>query len=329
MIVSADVWEKFVEKHPEAHLLQTRAWGELKAAFGWEAIHVINGDSGALLLIRRLVIGQSIAYLPKGPIGLFTPDLLRELIEISRKLKAVFLKIEPDLFDDAHQEIVPEGLTQARVVRTATIQPQRTIVLPIDGSENTWLGRMKQKTRYNINLAEKKGVVVHPSRDIKAFYQMMLTTGERDGFGIHTEAYYQRAFDLFHPSDKCVLLMAYYLDTPLAGLMTFAHGERSWYLYGASNNLERNRMPAYLLQMESLRWAASKGCTVYDLWGIPDHDEAELEQHFIYRQDGLWGVYRFKRGFGGDLKRSVDAYDLVFNPLLYKIYSRIRSRGPI
>jgi lipid II:glycine glycyltransferase (peptidoglycan interpeptide bridge formation enzyme) len=102
--------------------------------------------------------------------------------------------------------------------------------------------------------------------------------------------------------------------------MVFANGLRAWYVYGASNNEERNRMPTYLLQWEAIRWAKSKGCEEYDLWGVPDENEEMLEANFESRHDGLWGVYRFKRGFGGELKRAAQALDKVYNPLLYWVY---------
>ncbi len=79
-------------------------------------------------------------------------------------------------------------------------------------------------------------------------------------------------------------------------------------------------MPAYLLQWEAMRWAKSKGAEEYDLWGVPDEDEITLESQFESRQDGLWGVYRFKRGFGGKILRAAPALDKVYNPLLYKLY---------
>jgi lipid II:glycine glycyltransferase (peptidoglycan interpeptide bridge formation enzyme) len=179
---------------------------------------------------------------------------------------------------------------------------------------------MKQKTRYNIKLAEKKGVVVQPSADINSFYGLMTATGQRDGFGIHSQSYYQAAYDLFSEKDNCILNIATFEGKPLAGLMAFYSGARAWYFYGASNDEERQRMPTYLLQWETMRWAASKGCKVYDLWGVPDFEEDVLESQFSGRGDGLWGVYRFKRGFGGRLLRSAGAWDRVYNPLLYKLY---------
>ncbi len=179
---------------------------------------------------------------------------------------------------------------------------------------------MKQKCRYNIRLAEKKGVTVHAWSDVDAFHEMIKVTGGRDGFGVHSADYYRRAYELFYPNGKCELLVAEYEGVPLAALMIFRQGLRSWYLYGASNDLERNRMPTYLLQWQAIRWAKGHGCEEYDLWGVPDESEEVLERNFETRHDGLWGVYRFKRGFGGELRRTAQALDHVFNPVLFQLY---------
>ena len=187
-------------------------------------------------------------------------------------------------------------------------------------SEDEILARMKQKTRYNIRLAQKKGVTVRPWDDLPAFHEMMLVTSGRDGFGVHTLEYYQRAYQLFHPTGMAELLVAEYDGLPLAALMVFARRRRAWYVYGASNDQERNRMPTYLLQWEAIRWARSKGAEEYDLWGVPDEEEEILEAQFTERTGGLWGVYRFKRGFGGEVRRAAQAFDRVYNPLLYKVY---------
>jgi lipid II:glycine glycyltransferase (peptidoglycan interpeptide bridge formation enzyme) len=179
---------------------------------------------------------------------------------------------------------------------------------------------MHQKTRYNIRLAQKKGVNVCVSTEIAQFENLMQVTGQRDGFAVHGLAYYQKAYDLFAPANQCALLIADYEGQPLAGLMVFRRGARAWYLYGASNEEERNRMPTYLLQWQAMRWARERGCTEYDLWGVPDAGQDELEKGFTTRSDGLWGVYRFKRGFGGELRRTVGAWDRVYNPELYTAY---------
>ncbi|MGE5123531.1 MAG: lipid II:glycine glycyltransferase FemX, partial [Acidobacteriaceae bacterium] len=164
-------------------------------------------------------------------------------------------------------------------------------------------------------------VVVRPYRDVNAFYSLMEITGERDQFGIHDPAYYQRAFDLFSAHEQCQLLVAEYEETAIAALLVFRNGRRAWYFYGASSNLHRDKMPNYLLQWEAIKWAKSQGCAEYDLWGVPDEEPVFLEANFAKRNTSLWGVYRFKRGFGGQIRRSVGPWDRVYRPFPYRLYS--------
>ena len=200
------------------------------------------------------------------------------------------------------------------------IQPPRTIVIDIHGTEDEILAKMKQKTRYNIRLAGKKGVTVRTWDNIESFHKMMTVTGGRDGFGIHSLEYYKRVYELLQPEGLGEMLVAEYEGKLLAALFVAQSGKRAYYLYGASTNEERNRMPTYLLQWEAMKWAKERGCEEYDLWGVPDEDQATLEDNFQKRHDGLWGVYRFKRGFGGELKRAAQALDRVYNPILYWAY---------
>jgi lipid II:glycine glycyltransferase (peptidoglycan interpeptide bridge formation enzyme) len=257
---------------------------------------------------------------------MFSQELWREVDSVCKQNRAIFLKLEPDLWTNQR----PDTLALSSVkgwnltLRTSphNIQPPRTILIDITGSEDEILARMKQKTRYNIRLAEKKGVTVRPWADLESFHKMMLITGGRDGFGVHSLGYYQRAYNLLHPRQMGELLVAEYDGKPLAALFVTRYGKRAYYLYGASTDEERNRMPAYLLQWEAMKWAKARGCEEYDLWGVPDEEEATLEANFETRHDGLWGVYRFKRGFGGELKRAVQAMDRVYDPLLYWAYLR-------
>ena len=324
-IVSLSDWNQFLASSPNTHLLQTGEWGKLKSAFGWKAIRIITGTAGVQILFRKLPLGFTLGYIPKpalnGQQTVFNQELWREIDSVCKKNRAVFLKLEPDLWQDADSTKLP--ITNYQLRRSPhNIQPPRTIIVDIKDSEEQILARMKQKTRYNIRLAEKKGVTVRAWDDMEAFHNMMLLTGKRDGFGVHSREYYQRAYDLLHPKQMGELLLAEYEGKPLAALFVARNGNRAYYLYGASTDEERNRMPAYLLQWEAVKWAKAHGCEEYDLWGVPDEEEATLEANFETRHDGLWGVYRFKRGFGGELKRAVQAMDRIYNPLLYWAYLR-------
>lgn len=312
MIVSLADWNQFLSQHPNAHLLQTGEWGELKSAFGWKPMRIVNGDSGVQILFRKLPLGLTIGYIPKANVD---SSLWTEIDSACKQNRVVFLKLEPDQWED---NFVLHN--SSFILSKHNIQPPRTLIVDLRGNEEEILARMKQKTRYNIRLAEKKGVTVRAWDDLGSFHKMMLITGGRDGFGAHSREYYRRAYELFHPKGMCEILLAEYEGKPLAALFVARNGNRAYYLYGASTDEERNRMPTYLLQWEAMKWAKARGCEEYDLWGVPDEDEATLEANFETRRDGLWGVYRFKRGFGGQLKRAAQAMDRVYNPLLYWAY---------
>jgi peptidoglycan pentaglycine glycine transferase (the first glycine) len=328
--VTLTQWTHFLSQYPRAHLLQTGAWGELKASFGWQAVRLVSEDNsaGVQILFRRLPLGLTFAYVPKGPVGDEPAKLWPEVHQVCRQHGAIFLKIEIDVWERVEHDFpVDQGFTlQAKKssgFRNSphNIQPPRTILVNLTGSEEDILARMKQKTRYNIRLSEKKGVSVRPWDDLPAFHQMMQVTGVRDGFGVHSLEYYQRAYELFYPAGQAQVLVAEFEGRPVAALMVFSCGRRAWYLYGASTEDERNRMPTYLLQWEAMRWSRAQGAEEYDLWGVPDEEQANLEANFTKRHDGLWGVYRFKRGFGGEVKRAVQALDHVYHPLLYRLYT--------
>jgi len=318
-VVSLAEWNHFLGHHPNTHLLQTGEWGELKSAFGWSPVRIITEEAGVQILFRRLPLGFTIGYIPKavidGPYSVVSDQILKEIDNACRKHRAIFLKLEPDTWNN-NFSLHPSPF----IISKHNIQPPRTIMIDISGSEEEILARMKQKTRYNIRLAEKKGVTIHTWDDLAAFHQMMLVTGGRDGFGIHSLEYYERAYQLMHPKGMAEILVAEFEDKPLAALFVARNGARAYYLYGASTDEERNRMPTYLLQWEAMKWAKARGCDEYDLWGVPDEEETTLEADFESRHDGLWGVYRFKRGFGGQLKRAAQAMDRVYNPLLYWAY---------
>ncbi|MCC6260383.1 MAG: peptidoglycan bridge formation glycyltransferase FemA/FemB family protein [Anaerolineales bacterium] len=320
-LVSLAEWNQFIERHPNAHLLQMGFWGELKKDFGWKTVRLIsNAEVGAQILFRRLPLGLTLGYLPKPvnseQLALGADEFWSEVDAVCKQQRAILLKIEPDAWSGETR-----FSSSALRISPHNIQPPRTIVVSIKEDEDAMLARMKSKCRYNVRLAEKKGIKIRAWDDISAFHEMLTITGGRDSFGVHSEEYYQRAYELFHPAGICELLVAEFEGKPLAAVMVFAHGKRAWYVYGASNDQERNRMPTYLLQWEALRWAKARGCEEYDLWGVPDANEDQLEAQFEARHDGLWGVYRFKRGFGGEVKRAAQAVDRVYNPLLYWFYT--------
>jgi peptidoglycan pentaglycine glycine transferase (the first glycine) len=318
--VSFQEWNTFLKNHSTAHLLQSGEWGQLKSAFGWEAVHIVEGETGAQILFRHLPLGFTLAYLPKGPVTASTPNpgFWSALDHACRARRTIFLKVEPEGWEgDGRPSIFNR---QGYIPSPQHIQPHSTLVIDLHGSEEDIFNRMKPKTRYNIRLAGRKEVVVHPSDDIENFYAVMTVTGHREEFHVHSKEYYRRAYELFHPKGMCELFVADFQGRTLATLMVFAHVRQAYYFYGASSDLERNRKATYPLQWEAIRWAHAQGSEEYDMWGIPDEAKDIAEDDAEAREDGLWGVYRFKRGFGGSIKRAIPTMDRVYIPLLYKLY---------
>jgi lipid II:glycine glycyltransferase (peptidoglycan interpeptide bridge formation enzyme) len=330
--ISPDEWDRFVATHSTGHILQTAPWGALKSQFGWSTGRVGLAragklEAGAQLLYRRLPAGLGqLAYVPKGPMVNWedkaqTETLMAALDRAARAQGSIALTIEPDLPDkDANDvQLHTLGFSPSPL---DSVQPRRTIIVDIAPDEDEILAAMKQKTRYNVRLATRKGVTVREATeaDLPAFHGLMAATGERDEFGVHAPAYYEAAYRLFASRGWSRLLLAEVEEEVVAAVMVFAIPPRSWYLYGASGDAHREKMPTYLLQWEAIRWAKSLGCTSYDLYGVPDEDEEALEAQFTQRGDGLWGVYRFKRGFGGKLTRSAGAWDRVYAPVRYRLY---------
>jgi peptidoglycan pentaglycine glycine transferase (the first glycine) len=337
--IAPQEWDRFVEAHPNGHILQTSGWGLLKGGFGWEPRRVAvraEGQimAGAQVLFRRLPGGWKLAYVPKGPVvDLARPDLVRILLdgvhEVCRAERAFALKIEPDL--PASAALSQRMATLGFVPSVHSIQPRRTILVDLEKGEDEILMRMKSKTRYNIRLAGRKGVQVYPGgqQEVETLNRLMAVTGERNEFGVHSAAYYARAYESLGPGDRARLWLADYQDQPLAAVFACACGHKSWYMYGASSNQHRELMAPYAVQWAAMQWAKRRGCSTYDLWGIPDYEEPTLEAQFAERSDGLWGVYRHKRGYGGEIVRYAGAFDYVYLRSLYGLYQllyRMRAR---
>ena len=321
-------WDAFVAAHPDGHLLQSWAWGELKGRFGWRPLRLAVSEGGRLVataqvLLRRLPY-RCLAYVPRGPVFDRGSEevgrlLLQSLRRLARRSGAIALKVEPPWLDSP--EAAAWWLRQGFRPSAQTVQPRRTIVIDLGPEEEEILGQMKSKWRYNVRLAGRKGVSVRQGtvEDLAAFYALMRETGERDGFAVHTPDYYRAALELFAEQGRAALFLAEHGGQVLAGLVAFAFGAQAIYMYGASGERERQRMPNHLLQWEAMRWARARGCQVYDLWGIPDVDPTSPSA-------ALAGVERFKAGFGGVARRYVGAFDYVYSPLAYRAFNWMWGR---
>lgn len=329
-------WDAFVDAHPNGSVLQKTAWARLKNRFGWTSHRVWLRKDGKLvagtqILFRSLAWRLAkFAYIPHGPLVDWSDeeqvDVLFNQIDLAIYDRgAGFMKMEPALWTD---EMPPEqwqAICERLGLRneTASLQPPQTILIDLEADEDEILARMKQKTRYNVRLAAKKDVTIRQgdASDLPTFAKLMQITGARDGFGIRAPEYYRDAYNFFDEhSDDVSLWFAEFEKRPLAAVMSFKTGDTAYNLFSASSNEERKRMPNYAVQWAVMQWAKAAGCRWYDMWGVPEATPDELEAQFTERSDGLWGVYRFKRGFGGEIRCTVGSVDRVYNNRLYALY---------
>lgn len=368
--MESNIWNSVISKLPNPHFLQTYEWGQVKAKYGWEPLYavwtedqfsVISNQSSvpdncvaAALILKRQIIRNgfaarlSVLYSPKGPLVDWTDESLRnrvlnDLQSFAKKQGAIFLKCDPDVVlgtgvpasegdipENNGQVVMSELKRRGWEYSSDQIQFRNTVLIDLSPSEEEMLASMKQKTRYNVRLATKKDVDLRVGKleDLPMLYKMYAETSVRDGFVIRDEGYYKTVWTLFMNSSEptCEPLIAEVDGEPVAAIFVFYFAGRAYYIYGMSRSVHREKMPTYLLQWEAMKRAKAKGCTMYDLWGAPEvFDEG----------DSMWGVYRFKEGLGGEVVRTLGAYDFAPSPLWYKMYSEViprvldvmRSRG--
>lgn len=344
-----DTWNSLIKTFPVPQLLQTWEWGEIKSNVGWKAHFKTwegeNGviDAAAMILERTVRLGGMAAqlrmhYVPKGPIVRNWDDVnlrqqvINDLVGFAHQRRAFTLKIDPEVSlgvgepgsenareDGTGIDVIAQLKTNGWRYSNAQIQFKNTVLIDLTKSEEQLLAEMKQKTRYNVRLAGRRGVVVREGskKDFDELYKIYAETSIRDGFTIRSKEYYLNVWETFINSGMLTPLIAEVEGEVVAGLMLFHFGGRAWYLYGMSRSLHRNKMPTYLLQWEAIRAAKEKGCQVYDLWGAPD---------IFSEQDSMWGVYRFKQGLGGQVERYLGAWDLPLRPWIYTVYTHTLPR---
>jgi lipid II:glycine glycyltransferase (peptidoglycan interpeptide bridge formation enzyme) len=194
------------------------------------------------------------------------------------------------------------------------------MVLDLRRSEDELLAAMKPKTRYNIRLGARRGVVVRAgesSADLDRLVDLYAETSVRDRFVIRPREYYLRAWSDFIAAGLARPFLAEVEGQAVAGLIVFRWGPGAWYLYGMSSAAHREAMPNHALQWAAIQWARDAGCTTYDFWGAPEAADPS---------DPLWGLYRFKEGFGAHHVRLVGSWDHTERPRLYWLYSKALPR---
>ena len=315
-------YEEFVSHHPRGEFTQSIHWQEVKNNWQFEAVVSRNPEGeivGACgVLIQKVpLFGTSFMYSPRGPIcDLKDLAVLRDLKAGVDALAKIYhahtFKMDPDVpAEDTFFIKVAEEMGFKRFYGPdgfETIQARFNYRLPLAGrTEDEIFMGFHQKTRYNIRLAIKKGVEVRPvgKEYLDDFMRIYATTGQRDGFNIRPKAYLERMLDALGVHVR--LYMGFYQGEPVCGAITTNYAGKTCYVYGASDNAHRNVMPNYLMQWEMIRWAIETGCSVYDFQGI----SGDLENE----NGHMYGLYRFKRGFGGRVDELAGEFDCNYKPV--------------
>lgn len=336
-------WQQALAGLPLAHPLQSWAWGDIKSRWGWSAKRLsftVAENSWQPLATAQVLKRQlpglpyCMLYVPKGPALNYNDPALRRRVlgaleKLAQREKAIFIKIDPEVVyawgveqerkSPVGKQVIADLQARGWRLSQEQVQFRNTVELDITRPEAELLAAMKSKTRYNIRLAGRKGITVRQgtAADFPLIAGLYEETAARDGFAIRPSPYYLDVWQTLYDAGMAVPLIAEYEGQPLAAVVLVRFGERTIYMYGASSERERQRMPSYLLQWEAIRWAQAQGSRVYDFWGAPNE---------FVEDDPLWGVWRFKDGFQGDVVWHIGAWDYPARPLLYTAYTKLLPR---
>ena len=318
-------YEAFVRAHPKGHFAQSLAWARQKRSWTHTALICRNAEGeicGAMLILLRSACGLKLAYSCRGPVcsdaGILR-ELLRAAAQLCRTRRAVALRIDPDIpaANHGYAHILREVGFAAAKGGSVLDQTQAKFVvrLPLFGrTEEEILAAMHAKTRYNLRLSAKKGVKVRVCGEemLPEFMRLMEETGRRDGFFTRSKAYFADILRNFGADAR--LYMAFWEEKAIAGAIALHYGDKTWYLYGASGNAHRDKMPNYLLQWEMIRWAVENGSRLYDFRGVPGD---------VPPEHPLYGLYRFKVGFGGERIEFIGEQNLVLSRFGYALWQQL------
>lgn len=343
------IWNTGLIGLSNPHILQSYEWGEIKACYGWFPTHKIWKDDNGRIVAAALILERSmpifgidnilrILYVPKGPLLLNWQDealrnrILVDLANYAESRRAIFIKIDPDIsigtgipgtesYSKIESGLMIENELHKHDWRFSNeqIQFQNTLILDLQFSEQELLASMKQKTRYNIRLAKRRGVNIQvgDESDFDILFNMYAETAVRDGFIIRKQEYYRNLWSTFVRANNARPIIAKFDGEPIAALILFWFHKKAYYMFGMSKQVHREKMPNYLLQWEAIKLAKRMGCIYYDLWGAPK----------IFKEDDpMWGVYRFKEGLGGKVISHIGAWDYTPRPYFYRIYNELIPR---
>ena len=305
----ASTWDAFVSQASDGSLLQSWAWGSLKARYGWRVTRYcwMDGDVplAAISVLRRsLPGGLALHYAPRGPVLNGRLDTWSGFWQVLRERlgqdNGTVLKVDPEWTTDRERATLEET---GGLVSRHPIQHQATMVVDIRGGDQAMM-RFKESTRRNIRAGARAGITVEASEASAAmdtFYELLRETAEREQFAIRSLTYYQDLLALFRERGQVAVYLARLGDRVLAGAVMLFYGPRLVYLYGGTRADAKDVKPGYLLHWRAIEDAQRRGCTTYDMWGVPLEPKPE---------ERGYGYYVFKSRFNGEHVRFIGLYDL-------------------
>lgn len=284
--------------------LQSAEWGEFQKSLG-RRVERVNGVQS---IFMPLPFGRQYVYCPRGA----KTDDVSALAETGKKFGALFVRFEP------LSARALDASKNARIVKTVDLQPSHTLLLDVSQTEDRLLAAMHEKTRYNIRLAERKGVVIDlHSAGFDSAWQVFETTGSRGGFRLHPKSYYSAMLKALNGGCRAFLATASFEGAIVAANIMIDYAGTRTYLHGASGNAHRNVMAPFLLHWKLIQDAKQNGLRFYDWWGVAPEGAGE---------DHPWsGISRFKLGFGGERVDYPGTFDLVLRPGWYQGYAFMRK----
>jgi len=333
-VIKLDVKEEaelkeFLEGHPRAHFLQAPEWAEVKSEWKHEMI-IVRGEDNKIkgtmsILLRKVpVLKRYIMYAPRGFVGdshdkeTFT-KLTEEARKIAKQYKAFIFRLDPDIpnDDEEFRNIIKElGYKTKKNIHSTrqVIQPKWISRIDLrDKDEESLLKSFKEKHRYNVRLATRKGVTIREGtrEDLPLFHKIMKATEARDNFYVRPLWYFEKIWDAMSPN-HIKMFIAEYEGEPISAVLPILYGNKVWYLYGGSTNIHRNLMPNYLLQYTMMKWALENKCDYYDFRGVSGLKDPNHPQR---------GIYIFKKGFNGDIIELIDEMYVVYNPFINTVFN--------
>jgi lipid II:glycine glycyltransferase (peptidoglycan interpeptide bridge formation enzyme) len=350
--------EKILYNSLVNHPLQSWEWGEFRKALGQKIIRLGVFDPSTSAKQAKLKMGYQfflhpvpktkyfVIYFPKGPL----PDkpMLESLRKLAKQEKAIFVKMEPHVGGPVNHEINVSGNRDIKnfLLDNGCLEgrpnfPRWTFWLDLKKTEEELLAAMHPKTRYNLRLAQKYGVTVTENNSDQAFtthLQLLFETTKRQGFYVHTPEYHQKMWQTLKQNKfasgqalTAHLLVAKYQNKPLVTWVLFVFNKVLYYPYGGSSREFREVMPSNAMMWEAIKFGKKMGCQTFDLWGTPGPDPSP--------KDPWFGFHRFKLGFGPQLVEFIGTYDLIIEPLPYRLFNladslrwkflRIKARLPL